>query len=181
MDTGFGGPKQVDARKIDGYDEVWRQGELLVAPHDAVLPPPCVKTNSEDGLQLVGDTLFWRHRKTTICFWIGPLVRREMAVSSYKKMAVVMIGLFFFAAGCMGLAAENLYVGLGFLLAGAIMAVTGISILSLVHYRLLTAVHMDGDFVWVEGACAEYLSSLPELDSANNAPAPSQKQMNQNG
>jgi len=150
----------------------WRDGQLLVMHKDAELPHVCIYT----GQKAVGAREFrmiWR--RSGDLFTRGkyiylPLCREHLNAFARQRLqsliGLACAGIAILAAIAVGpLASLTDQVFICVLPPALFMGFVGV-ILWIVAFqetkRPLKAVHADGDYIWLEGVCSEFLRHLPE-------------------
>ena len=157
-----------------GQSMVWREGKILVLAKNATLPDRCVKCNAPTGYRLKRD-LSWHQPLIYLTLLAGVLIYVIIAIVVSQK-ATIHVGLCErhrsqrrFAIGIgWGLVVLSilLFVLAGFyskpiLILPGLLAFFGGAIYGLVKGKVVTPKRIDKELVWLEGACKEYLDTLP--------------------
>jgi hypothetical protein len=158
-----------------GTTSVWRSGANIVMGHTSALPDRCVKCNTNVN-EKMKRTLYW-HPPLVFALVLFNLIIYAVVAVIVRKKAVIHVGLcpehrhsrkiaiavswglvlLSFAALFIGITNDWMWVALSFpiILIGAL-------IYGSIKTRILAPKKIDKDFVWVKGACPEYLAALPE-------------------
>ena len=157
---------------------VWRDGKSLVAAAGVSLPACCARCNGAVSKPPIKRTLYWHQSWIYLLILLSILIYIIVAIIVRKK-AVAYIPLcdahrrqrWMFIAVSWVLALLGpvvMVIALGSVnpsgweeLLGLIIFVAG-TVLGLWKGRLVATRKIDGDKVWINGFCREYLDGLPE-------------------
>lgn len=160
---------------------IWRDGNQLVMTRDAELPYVCIKTNRPADVWLPR-TVSWYPRWTLVLLPLGLLVF-VLVAGLLRKQAPIRVGL------CesrrvgrlwtIGLAWGGIVLGLGLLMLGILwekqqpeaasliplgcLLFFASAILGATLPRIVSAVYINEDFIWLKGVHPDYLARFPEF------------------
>lgn len=169
----------MDFQVDSDSEEFWRSGRFLVMRKDAQLPDRCIKTNRPANGKRFRANLYWHHPAIYLLILINLLVYAVVAIVVRKK-AIVYVGVteeilqkrrraiaiawsvgiigFFLLFSPLFFQSETLSNQL--ILLGFILILGGL-IWGMVKATIVTATRINDDYIWIRGACKEYLASLP--------------------
>jgi len=161
---------------------VWRQGNQIVASKGATLPTACVKCNCTEELKSIRRNYSWHHPAWVLLIFVGvliyiivALVLRQSGVVTFslchrhrKRRAIALLlmwlgvlvsyGAMF--VGCsLTQRREDLQVLI--VISWFILLVAAL-IAGQIFARILTPKKIDDRFLYLGGACPEFLNSLPD-------------------
>ena len=161
----------------------WQDGIRLVVPKDGPLPMRCVKCNGPAAPEFTWrKTLYW-HTPALYILIVFPglliyaivalIVRKRSRVEAglcelhgRKRRKRILIGWLIALAGAASIAGafwagsqQNNLAGI-LALAGIVLLLTSL-VWALVAVRVLWPSQIDARYAWLNGACPEYLQSLP--------------------
>ena len=162
---------------------IWRDGNQLVMTRDAELPYVCIKTNRPADVWLPR-TVSWYPKWTLVLLPLGLLVFVIVA-GLLRKQAPIRVGLCesrrVARIWTIGLAWGGIMLGLGLLMVGitsekqqpASLAASLIPLGCLLFFasailgatlpRIVSAVYINEDFIWLKGVHPDYLARFPEF------------------
>lgn len=159
-------------------ESIWRDGKSLVMASGTELPCRCVRCNASVTRPPIKRTLYWHQQwiyllilLSVLIYIIVALIVRKKAVARIPLcdqhrqqrwimiavswlMVVAGIGAFVAGLGAQTGGGAALVAGLGLFIAGIVLGVW--------KGRLVAAKRIDGDKVWIDGFCRQYLDGLPE-------------------
>jgi len=157
---------------------VWRQGKSLVAAAGVELPCRCARCNGPVSRPPIKRTLYWHQSWIYLLILLSILIYIIVAIIVRKK-AVAHIPLcdahrrqrwvFIAVSWALALLGPILFViavggpivSGGEMMLGLVMVISGI-FLGVWKGSLVSTRKIDGDKVWINGFCREYLDGLPE-------------------
>lgn len=159
-----------------GTGLLWRLKKQIVMRPGTEMPDKCVRCNAPSQGPKLKRELTWHPPAYYILIVVSLLVYIIVAMIIRKK-AVIHVGL------CdkhrsqrkwaIGICTFGVVVGLGLLIGGGVsengwMAISGVLLLitgivwGALKATIVSAAKIDKEFVWVKGACSDYLAELPE-------------------
>jgi len=162
---------------------VWRDGNQIVASKGATLPPACVKCNGTEDLKSYRRTYSWHHPAwallvlvAVLLYIVVALALRKSGPLTYslcrrhrKRRAMALLWMWIgilgsFAVMFVGCSMtterqENLQIGI---VLGCIGVFLASLILGIIFARILTPKKIDDRFLYLSGACPEFLNTLPD-------------------
>lgn len=174
--------EQVNVLGLGGQDGgVWRSGKLLVMHKSARLPARCIKSN-EPSERSLKRNLVWYPQWIILTILIAWPIFLVLALILQKKATieiglteawvrrrrqriaitwgVALLGVALFAIAIALLDATD--GGSSILMLAALAALIGALIYGTTAARLVSPTKIDDRFVYLKGACAEYLAQFPE-------------------
>jgi hypothetical protein len=168
------------AGDVHQYDSsgVWREGNILVATKDATFPNRCLKCNNTTEWDRINKKLYWHNPAWFLILLVfSPLVYLLVALSVRKTATVqiplctkhrenrkmtTMIGGSIFGLGLIMIIPSFMFdTGAGILL--SVLALLAGGIVCAIGRRLVTPTKIDNEYVWMKGACKEFLQDLPSV------------------
>ena len=162
---------------MDEKNQIWKSGKQIVMHKLAEFPDRCILTNQPARGKRWSRTLYWHHPALYILL-INPLVYIIVALIFLKRFAlevgisesalkqrkthIVLSWAFgFIGATVAFLALAQLGLSDIFIAIGLIVAIvalfTGIRAANRIQIG-----KVDGDFIWLRGACDDYRNNFPE-------------------
>lgn len=150
----------------------WRDGNLLVAANEAVLPDRCIVCNVRTTEPPYQINLFWKDGRSrffpqrwgAITIWLCPrhYLHQKVSVMGAWAGAILTLVLICLAFGLH----RGAHLTLLLILGGAALLVTLGFPFSL--FRRLRTVKFDQRHVWLDGAATEFLNALPPFPTSDD-------------
>jgi len=172
-------PIVYDAQLVDDQG-LWRKGNILVMRKGSQLPARCVKSNQPTDRRLKR-SLYWHHPaiylSILISIWIYiilALILRKSATVYVglcdewfaKRHRAMFIGWFLVLAGIglfvAGIATVDRSDAFPWMLVAGPLVFLGGAIYGLLAARMVAAVRISDDYVWLKGVHPSFLADLPE-------------------
>jgi GYF domain 2 len=155
---------------------IWRESDILVMTHSALLPDRCVKCNAVSQ-QRLKRKLSWHHPGVYLTIPLGVMIYVIVALMVRKTATIeiglcdehfkkrkrdMLIGWLIFLIG-IGLIAGAFAIQSGWVGFSGVMCLLGALVYSVVTVSVITPKRID-EFVWLKGACPDYLATFPKGD-----------------
>ena len=159
---------------------VARRKRTLIMGKNAPLPDRCVKCNAPAGNKRLKRRLYWHSPLLYLLILLNLLIFVLVAVI-VRKRATIEIGLCekhqSRRKACVLTAWLAVLAAVGMFIAGIAVEVTGLLVAALLLFLgglvfgmatapVVRPSRIDNEYVWLKGACREYLDALPEWSGA---------------
>jgi hypothetical protein len=161
--------------------DIFRDGNVLVLHKDAILPDRCIKTNAVSSRR-EEHTLWWHPPWACLLFVLG-LSQLAMALKVSKQVTIMiplsdewsdkcrrvaliawslaLAGLAMFVSGLALVLLQSCDWLAPILTIGAIPTALAGGIYAVIGHRLAWAKRISDGYVWIKGACPEFLAQFP--------------------